>query len=387
MPSSGLYIGIMSGTSLDGVDAALCRFSWESELPDFELLAEATIQWPAPLRQLLYKLATEESVSMDTLTRVHFLLSQYYAESVRGVLDRAKRTAEDISAIGIHGQTVRHLPGAATVWDGGPSVSGTLQLGSGPALAALTGIDVVSDFRSADIALGGQGAPLVPIFDNAFLRSPSTDRVALNIGGISNITWLPSDPNSDVVAFDTGPGNMIVDALVQRYFDRPFDRDGEIAARGAVDREVLARLLSHSYFRMPPPKSTGRELFGQEFLGDLLHEVESRGMRAEDAVATATELTARSIADAIQMLTHNSVEVLAAGGGAKNLSLLERLRAMLTPSRVTTTETVGIPVQSKEAIAFAFFAFARMHDRCIHLPATTGASHAILLGSVARGRV
>jgi anhydro-N-acetylmuramic acid kinase len=259
-PSADLYIGIMSGTSLDGVDAALCRFeTGEEGRVSLELLAESSVPWPGEFRDLLYELATEQSVEVDSLVRAHFLLPHYYAEAAGSAIREASLTPADIRAIGVHGQTIRHLPKPAELVAGTPAVGATLQLGSGAALAALTGIDVISDFRSADVALGGQGAPLVPIFDNEFLRSRESDRVALNIGGISNITWLPRAETDEVLAYDCGPGNMIIDALTRRWFDRPFDEGGKIASEGKVDERLLHNLLSHEYFTTPPPKSTGRE--------------------------------------------------------------------------------------------------------------------------------
>lgn len=386
MPASGLYLGIMSGTSLDGVDAALCRFGESEGRRSVELVAEASISWPESVRDLLYGLATEQSVGIDALARAHFLLPYYYAQAAEAAISAAGLTASDVQAIGVHGQTVRHLPKPAEAATNTPAVGATLQIGSGPALAALTGIDVVSDFRSADVALGGQGAPLVPMFDNQFLRTPEADRVALNIGGISNITWLPSNVSEGVLAYDCGPGNMIVDALVRRWFDRPFDDCGKIASEGKVNERLLTSLLSHDYFSAPPPKSTGRELFGHEFLERILDAAHRGLLTREDAVATATELTARSIADAINELPRIPSELLASGGGAKNTWMMSRLEMLLPGTRVTNTDRLGIPAQSKEAIAFAFFAYAFVNGLSIHLAATTGARRTTTLGSLSRGR-
>jgi anhydro-N-acetylmuramic acid kinase len=381
--SGDLYLGIMSGTSLDGVDAALCRFGPEHKLV---LVSEASVEWPSAMRSILYDLATAETVPMDTLARAHFLLPYYYRDAASAAIRSAGASQKDVRAIGVHGQTVRHLPVPEALFPDAPAVSATLQLGSGPALAALTGIDVVSDFRSADVALHGQGAPLVPMFDNAFLRSQSIDRVAVNIGGIANITWLPTNASQNVIAFDTGPGNMIIDSLARTFFDRPFDASGEIARRGNVDEALLDELLGHRYFSEPPPKSTGRELFGHEFLERFIDEVKSNRLTSEDAVATATELTAKSIANAVNSLTRTPCELLVSGGGAKNDALLARIQYHLSNSVVKTTDTIGIPVQSKEAIAFAFFAYAFIKDLQIHLPSTTGASRPTLLGSLSRGK-
>jgi anhydro-N-acetylmuramic acid kinase len=373
----------MSGTSLDGIDAAACRF--EEGSTSIGLVSEVSLAWPPAVRELLLQLASESKADINTLTRAHFALPYYYGEVVKLALDEAGLSTSDVRGIGLHGQTIRHLPTPESLFPGSPAVGATLQLGSGPALAALTGIDVVHDFRSADVALGGQGAPLVPMFDYQFLRSNSANRVALNIGGIANITWLPKN-NGAIQAFDCGPGNMIIDALTRAYFDRPYDENGEIARGGTVNDRLLDELLRHDYFHAPPPKSTGRELFGAEFFSRISSAVDAKTLAREDAVATATELTTRSIANAVRDISTERCEILASGGGARNKFLLERLDALLPDAHVETTETVGIPVQSKEAIAFAYFAFAYVYDLHIHLPHTTGASRVTTLGSLARGR-
>jgi anhydro-N-acetylmuramic acid kinase len=294
---------------------------------------------------------------------------------VKECLQAWKLAPQDIRVIGLHGQTVRHLPPHAT-----------LQLGSGPALAALTGIDVVSDFRAADIALGGQGAPLVPMFDYAFLRSNEMSRLVVNIGGISNVTWIPrSAKPEDVVAFDTGPGNMLIDALAQKYFGVPFDRDGEIARSGAIDEKLLEALLNDPYFKKSPPKSTGRELFGEIFLVQVHKRIEQNSLQPKDAIATITELTARSLAQCFNFVhTTTPIEIIVSGGGARNTYLIERIEANVHDARVVSSDAYAIPSNAKEAIAFAFFAKAFVEAIPIHLPHTTGASRQTSLGSLSR---
>jgi anhydro-N-acetylmuramic acid kinase len=364
-----LYIGIMSGTSLDGIDVALCRFPAAAKV---DLLHHRTYDWPGELRARLSELVSADEFSVDELTTLNFELAQAYAAAAGQLLEESGKTPEDIRAIGMHGQTIRHLPGTAT-W----------QIGSGPALAAMSGIDTVHDFRSADVALGGQGAPLVPMFDLIFLHSPEKDRLVTNIGGITNVTYIPKSGDHDqVIAYDTGPGNMIIDTLAQRWFDRPYDNDGEIAKSGRVNEDVLQSFLAHPYFVLDPPKSTGRELINSDFLPRFSHLLNA--IPAEDLVATATELTARTLSDASNKLGM-PVELVLSGGGAKNGYLVERIQAQLQHgSSVVLSHELGIDAQAKESIAFAFFAKARIDEQLIHLPKTTGALRKILLGSVAK---
>ena len=382
-----IYLGIMSGTSLDGIDVAVARF----DVPKVELLSFYSAEFPVALRADLMLLATAEQVRMDALARMHFVLSTQYADAVQAALGAAGIPRTEIRAIGLHGQTVRHLPPvvASRSMPTEEKQSATLQLGSGAALAALTEIDVVHDFRSADIALGGQGAPLMPMFDYQFLRSTSADRLIVNIGGIANVAWLPCNATrDDVKAFDSGPGNMLLDAVTQKYFHRPFDPEGEIARSGKIDTRLLDRLYSHSYFSKRPPKSTGRELFSEEFLSVIYQQIASYALTAEDALSTLTELTARSIAQSLSFLasTEAQAEVIVSGGGAFNTFLLERILANIPrASSVTTSAACGIPPKAKEAIAFAFFAQAFIDRLPIHLPATTGARRSAVLGSLSIG--
>jgi anhydro-N-acetylmuramic acid kinase len=383
-----IYLGIMTGTSLDAIDIAACRFGEASEgglPPGIELIAFHSAQWHPQIRELLMELATSQLVDMNKLTRTHFLLAHEYAKVVEEILDKSKLSSNQIRAIGLHGQTVRHLPTPAPATDGLMPVGATLQLGSGSALAAISGIDVVSDFRSADVALGGQGAPLVPMFDYWFLRSKVINRLIVNIGGIANVTWLPNNAlPDDVIAFDSGPGNMLLDSIARRYFNMPFDLNGALARDGKIDDELLAELLSHPYFSMQPPKSTGRELFSEEFLSVIHKRIADGTLSTKDALATLTELTARSISMSIEWTNgkNQPLEIIVSGGGAMNKYLIERLEANAPFARVASSELYGIPVNAKEAIAFAFFAKAFVEDIAIHLPSTTGAIRKATLGSM-----
>jgi anhydro-N-acetylmuramic acid kinase len=375
--SDDLYLGIMSGTSLDGIDVAACRFKGKH----IDLVAFHSAKWQPGLRERIMEFATAECIEMNDLVRAHFELAREYAMAVEALLHEAGISDSQIRAIGLHGQTIRHLPS--------PPVPATFQLGSGAALAAITGIDVVGDFRSADIALGGQGAPLVPMFDYHFLCSDLIDRLIVNIGGIANVTWLPAHAEAmDVIAFDSGPGNMLLDSITRRYFGKPFDENGAIARSGKIDRALIDEFLSNPYFTTAPPKSTGRELFSEKFL-DGLNDKIATGLASEDTLATLTELTAVSILRSFEFLQTKTrdVEIIMSGGGAFNKYLLERIKANASPHlSIRTSDAYGIPPKAKEAIAFAFFARAFVEAIPIHLPKTTGASRQTMLGSLSRGK-
>lgn len=370
------YIGIMTGTSIDAVDVVIARFDAKPEVLSFY---EHPI--PADLRRIILEFATAPTVDLDLLTRTHFVLAELYAVAVRSALKKASLNESDIKAIGLHGQTIRHLPKRKKIVSGLPEVGGTFQLGSGSALAPLVGIDVVSDFRSADMALGGEGAPFVPMFDSRFLRSDSVARIILNMGGIANVTHLP--PKSDeVIAFDTGPGNMLIDIIAKKEFGENFDKNGEHARQGKIDERRLAEMLEESYFNILPPKSTGREMFGEAFI-----EQHTQNLSPNDAISTLTELTALSIANAIKFLPkHDKYEVIASGGGVRNTYLMERIAKNTPNATIHISDEYGIPSQSKEALAFAWFAKCFIYDEIIHLPKTTGAKKTVMLGSLSKGR-
>ena len=375
-----IYLGIMSGTSLDGIDVAACVF----DNKHIELLSLYSEEWPVVIRERLLNFATAKEIEMDSFVQAHFELAQIYATAVKETLRKIDCNPSDIRAIGSHGQTVRHLPSTP--------MPATFQLGSGAALSALTNIDVVSDFRSADMALGGQGAPLVPMFDRYFLSSDSIDRLIVNIGGISNVTWLSAESEGkDVIAFDSGPGNMLIDALTRKYFDKPFDENGAIARAGKIDENILQEFLAHPFFATPPPKSTGRELFSEKFLSPIDRKISNHELSPRDAIATVTELTARTIARSFQFfpLHTKSAEIIISGGGALNAFLLQRLSMNFEnnflDTRILLSDSFGIPVKAKEAIAFAFFAKAFLEETPIHLPKTTGASRRLILGSLSKG--
>ena len=351
---SELYIGIMTGTSMDGIDVVIAQFE------DFpKVISESSLPINSELRKILLDLATKQEINIDLFIRTHFLLASEFAKAVEKALEKAGLTAKNIRAIGLHGQTIRHLPKAEEIVIGLDAIGATFQLGSGSALASLTGIDVVSDFRSGDLALGGEGAPLVPMFDEHFLRSNECDRIALNIGGIANVTFLHGNSGVRIIAFDKGQGNMIIDDLMKELLNKPYDEGGNIAKNGKIDEKELAELLKNEYFNRIPPKSTGRELFSSEFTAELKKKVNRGAIFADDAIATVTELTAITIANAISFLPlspANKTEIFASGGGVKNVFLCERIQGLSPQIKFRTSDELGIPSQAKEALAFAWFA-------------------------------
>ncbi|MBY5980394.1 anhydro-N-acetylmuramic acid kinase [Ferrimonas balearica] len=357
-------IGLMSGTSMDGIDAALVQFD-EHGQPT--LTAHHSIEIPPPLLAELHRLCTPNDKEIDRMGRADRAIALAFAEAVHNLLAKAEVRADEVAAIGSHGQTVRHMPD-------GPHAF-TLQLGCPSTLAAATGIDVVADFRRKDIALGGQGAPLVPAFHQA-LFAGAQPRFILNIGGIANLTCLPGD-KSAVMGFDTGPGNTLMDAWARERFNQPFDDDGAIAASGQVNEALLQRLLSHPYFAQPAPKSTGRELFNASWLWGHLET--DANLPAEDVMATLLALTVQSIATNVRQHTQQG-ELYLCGGGAFNSELRRTLQLALPDFTLTTTDALGLPSKWVEATAFAWLAWRHLNGLPGNLPAVTGASREAVLG-------
>ncbi len=350
--------GIMSGTSLDGIDVAVVDITGAR----IQTIAHKTTPWPKPVRARILAVSNAVCHTAD-ISRLNFELGELYAKAVLAM------KIEGIQLIGCHGQTIFH------------EGVNTLQIGEASVIAERTGIPVISDFRTRDIAAGGQGAPLVPFADYLLFRSRRIDRVALNIGGIANITILPAGaPGTAVTAFDTGPGNMVIDQLVERLTAgrQRFDRNGAIAAKGHLDRELLNRLLADRYFAKKPPKTAGREQYGAVFVEQLL----ATGDSLEDLIATATVFTAATIAQAIQSFAPETQEVIAAGGGVHNRRLMDQLSAFLPATRLTTTAEFGVDPDAKEAIAFAILAHRAFHRKPGNLPSATGARKPVILGKL-----
>jgi anhydro-N-acetylmuramic acid kinase len=369
--------GIMSGTSLDGIDVAIVDVAGRRIRP----LAFHATSYPERLRKAILGVSNTSTTTSE-IARLHVLLGQLYAHSVQETCKRHRVPLKSIELIGCHGQTIYHQ-GEPAPFLGRP-VAVTLQIGEASVIAEHLGVPVVSDFRPRDMAAGGKGAPLVPYVDYLLFRHPKRGRVALNIGGIANITAIPpkAHPNQ-VIAFDTGPGNMVINALAAEFTHgrQHFDRDGRIAARSRIDRALLDRLLAAPYYRQRPPKTAGREQYGAELVTELKQSARS----LPDLIATATALTAATIAVGIERFVKPIMSVddlIASGGGVWNRTLMAYLQAFLPGIRFLRTDDFGINADAKEAIAFAVLACETYHRRPSNLPSATGARHPVVLGKV-----
>jgi anhydro-N-acetylmuramic acid kinase len=377
--------GIMSGTSADGIDVAVVRITPGKLRPVLKLLAHEGFVFPAPLRRAVLAAMNATAISTAELARLHWRLGLAYAEAVNTTL---KRHATKLDLIGCHGQTLYHQPRAESY--AGRRFGCTWQLGEAAVIAAATGVHVVSNFRPADMMAGGQGAPLVPLLDFVIFADRKRGRVLQNIGGIANLTAIPAGAKPDaVVAFDTGPGNMVIDALAQQLFNKRFDRNGSYAARGTVLGPVLAEALCNPYFNMKPPRTAGREQFGREYATEFLAACRRQSSRPEDALATATALTAETIAQSYRTFARRGmkdcgVDYIVSGGGARNATLMAMLAAKLEPMgcELAVSEEFGLPAEAKEAAAFALLAWQTWHQLPGNVPKATGATRPAILGQV-----
>jgi anhydro-N-acetylmuramic acid kinase len=399
-----IVAGVMSGTSADGINVALVRVgeartsgSRTKALASsrfrgrvarghtIKLLGHAEYRYPAKVRAAILAAMNGESARVADLARLSFLLGELYADAVLNAQRKFRVNAE---LVGCHGQTLYHQGEPRPFM--GRTVAATWQTGEGAIVAARVGVPAVSDFRPSDMAAGGKGAPLVPYLDFLLFRDPKIGRILQNVGGIANLTEIPAGPSTgNISAFDTGPGNMVIDAVTETLFGRPFDRDGKIAAEGLVLKPVLEQILKRKFFRAKPPKTAGREEFGREFVGDFLRQC--AGFRKEDLVATATALTARSIGDAVRRFiihkpgSQNAIgEMILSGGGARNATLVAMLAEDLAPLgiRLRFSDEFGIPSQAKEAMAFAVLAYETWNRRPSNVPSATGAKRAVVLGKI-----
>ncbi len=363
-----LYLGLISGTSADGIDVALATFD-----PEPKLVASLVVAYPARLRQRILKLAQGDGmIALDELGALDVEIARSFAEAALALLQREGIPASSIAALGSHGQTVRHRPLGPTPY--------TLQLGDPNLIAENTGITTVADFRRRDMAAGGHGAPLAPAFHAAMLKRDGSTRVVLNLGGIANITILSGDPTAPLGGFDTGPASCLLDAWTDQHLSQPFDRDGAFAASGTVNCTLLERLLAEPYFHEPPPKSTGREVFHLTWLQTLLRGL---AIAPNDVQATLVRLSAQSIADAIRAHAPDAREVFACGGGVHNPVLMTAIAEALSPIRVANIATIGIDPDYVEAMLFAWLARERMHGRAIaQIGTVTGARGARVLGGI-----
>jgi anhydro-N-acetylmuramic acid kinase len=377
-----LVAGLISGTSVDGIDVALAEIRGAGFRMKVRVRAHYTFPYSAPVRRAI--LGVSDAVTRTgRIAGLHFLLGELFAEAVQRACRMADIPAGSLQLIGSHGQTIFHQGRPRSLL--GRQIACTLQIGEPAVIAARTGADVVADFRPADIAAGGQGAPLVPYADYLLYRSRRLFRVSLNIGGIANITSIPAGAGpGQVVAFDTGPGNIVLDALAAHFSGgrRKFDRGGRMAARGRVDQKLLRSLLADPYFRRPPPKSAGREQYGAAFVARLLRAA----LPPQDLMATATAFTALSIAAGIRRFAGRPGEmpheVIVSGGGLRNATLMGYLAAFLPGVRLRPSDDFGVDSDSKEALAFAILAYESYHRRPSNLPSATGARSPQILGKV-----
>ena len=376
-----IVVGLISGTSADGIDAAVVNLEGLPPKLRWRVLIHVNVPHPPELRAELFACFRPETGDVARLCRLNFALGRAFSQAALQGIAAAGLTPEQVDLIGSHGQTVWHIPTE-------PEAS-TLQLGEPAIIAEQTGVTTLSNFRARDMAAGGQGAPLVAYVDALLLSHPTLTRAAQNIGGIANVTYLPPAGNGAPFAFDTGPGNMLMDDAAARATGGAwtFDRDGTLAAQGRVDEALLAEWLTEPYLRQPTPKTTGRELFGAHFGARVWEQAIGRGLRASDVLATLTAFTAASIAAAYRnFLPRLPDEVIVSGGGARNPTLMRMLAERLAPARVVAVDEFGLPSQAKEAVAFAMLAYETWHDRPGNLPAATGARRPVVLGSITPGQ-
>jgi anhydro-N-acetylmuramic acid kinase len=375
-------IGLMSGTSGDGVDAALIEIGRRKSGLQVKLIAFHPLPYPRSLQQRV--LAASVSGTVSEICHLNALLGEWFADAALGVIRAAKLHPKDIDLIGSHGQTVHHLPHG--IRDAGVgAIRSTLQIAEPAVIVERTGITVVADFRPRDVAAGGQGAPLTPGVHAILFRHPRRSRLIVNLGGISNVTYLPQGVGVEgVIAFDTGPANMVLDGLMARKTNArlSMDREGRLASRGRVDGRLLAKLLAHPYLSQVPPKSTGREAFGAKMLDDLLAMQQAQDLSTEDLLATCSRWTAEAVGTARRWLHGRIDEVIVGGGGIRNRAIMAHLDEVFAPVPVGTFESHGWDSKALEAVAFAVLAYQTALEQCGNVPAVTGATRPVLLGCI-----
>jgi len=364
----------MAGTSLDAIDCALVLFDHSQ---NFQLVNTYSEPISQSDKAKLLSLTKPQADELQLLMEMDVRLGRLFSQAALNTLKKAKKSQQDIIAIGSHGQTIRHFPNG--------EFKTTLQIGDPNIIAELTGITTVADFRRRDMAAGGQGAPLVPPFHAALFGHSKFDQCVVNIGGIANITCLPATQNTDIVGFDTGPGNTLMDLWCSHKFKLPFDKAGQIARKGKVIPRLLEKLLADNYFSLPSPKSTGREYFGELWLTNLGLDLKNAMSSSEDSIdvlTTLTELTAITISEQINTIIPNAKDVLICGGGYKNEYLLERLEKHLQGKKVCSTADYGLPPEWVESSAFAWLAMKTINNQAGNLPSVTGANKPVILGAI-----
>jgi len=360
----------MSGTSLDGIDVALTSLS---ESGTFQLVTAHTFPFPEALHCKLQCLIVNQASKLQDLGEIDIALGKLIGLSINKLLVAQQLSAKEITAVGSHGQTIFHSPYGEFPF--------SLQIGNANLIAEITGITTIADFRQRDIAAGGQGAPLVPAFHQALFSTPHEDRVIVNIGGLSNLTLLPASSDESVIGFDTGPGNVLLDYWTKQQLNKPYDHSGKWAASGKCNDEVLRHLLDEAFFKQSIPKSTGRELFNQQWCeAKLAHYLQETPVA--DIQATLAELTAQTITNDITTYSKSNSSVFICGGGAHNDYLMSRLRVLMSNKNISTTTDLGIHPDWVEACAFAWLAYRTISNKAGNLPSVTGAKHPVVLGAI-----
>lgn len=378
-------VGLMSGTSGDGVDAALVDIRGSGHALKVKPLAFVSCPYPADLQQRVLAVSARGTVS--EVCHLNVVLGEWFAKAALRVIKQAGRKPAKIDLIGSHGQTIHHLPNAVDE-PGIGSVRSTLQIAEPALIAERTGIATVANFRPRDMAAGGQGAPLTPYAHYVLLRDKKRSRLIVNLGGIGNVTYLPAGKGLDaILAFDTGPGNMVLDGLMRRLTKGrdTMDRGGKLAAKGNVAIGLLAKLLAHPYLKRNPPKSTGREEFGDPFVEQILAAQKAHRLKSKDVLATCSLFTAITLGSARRWLGGPVDEVLVGGGGVRNRALMSNLSSVFSPVPVRTFEAAGWQSKAFEAVAFAVLAYQTFHGECANVPSVTGATHPVVLGTIVPG--
>jgi anhydro-N-acetylmuramic acid kinase len=375
-------VGLMSGTSADGVDAALVDITGRGRTLKARTLAAHTLAYPRTLQQRI--LSTSVSGTVAEVCHLNALLGEWFANAALYVIRQGKLQPSDVALIGSHGQTVHHLPHGIHA-PGVGAIRSTLQIAEPAVIAERTGITTVANFRPRDIAAGGQGAPLAPAAHALLLKHTRRARLVVNLGGISNVTYVPKGGQlSGVQAFDTGPANMVLDSLMARMTDGRLlmDRDGKLAMKGQVDSRLLGKLLAHPFLSKRPPKSTGREAFGPDLIEEIIAIQQQRNLSIEDLLATCSMWTAKAVGTSRRWITSEIDEVVVGGGGVRNRAIMSHLAAVFAPVPVTTFEALGWDSKSFEAVAFALLAYQTVTGQWGNIPAVTGANHPVLLGTI-----
>ncbi len=377
-----LIVGLMSGTSADGIDAVLVKIKGSGTTSTFRQLAFETYPYPNGFKKFLLSNSDAKTARLDDITRLDMLIASFFADAVKKIVRKASKQMNEIDLIGSHGQTIHHLPINKKMF--GRFVRSTMQIGNPSIIAKLTEVVTIGDFRVGDVAVGGSGAPLAPLFDFLMLRSNKFNRAVLNIGGIANITVLPRNCSiNQVVAFDTGPGNMLIDRLMQKFYHQPFDKSGETASEGKILPSLLTWLIQHPYFQIKPPKSTGREMFGESFAKEI--QTKTRKADNKDIITTITEFTALSIYESYLKFIRPKTkiqELIVSGGGVHNFYVMNALKRYFDSVEIRTTDEMNISSDAKEAICFALLANETITGNPGNIPGATGAKKQTILGTI-----